>query len=301
MRKGFIGFVCFLLIASILFSSCATILSGGKTKIRVYDGMPPNAQVYVDGNYVGTAPCKFKVHKTMKNAQHKIDIKATGYETQTVTTNRKFSAGFFILDIFTGIIWTVIDFATGNLYKQRPKKIHYNLMPIGNTSMVQTESATPNAVSVINMIGNTSMVQTESATVNTNVNVVKPVEKTAEPTKQTKVVAPAVTYKPGDEVYCSSFFSFGKCQPVSVKAVKTDGTCIVANSDGKELKKTPKYIYPKGGESSAFKLGNSVRFGNKIFGVKTGKVVSVPNAEKCIVETSKGDFVLKKQSALMKE
>ena len=279
MRKGFIGFVCFLLIASILFSSCATILSGGKTKIRVYDGMPPNAQVYVDGNYVGTAPCKFKIHKTMKNAQHKIDIKATGYETQTVTTNRKFSAGFFILDIFTGVIWTVIDFATGNLYKQRPKKIHYNLMPIGNTSMVQTESAT----------------------VNTNVNVVKPVEKTAEPTKQTKVVVPAVTYKPGDEVYCSSFFSFGKCQPVSVKAVKTDGTCIVANSDGKELKKTPKYIYPKGGESSAFKLGNSVRFGNKIFGVKTGKVVSVPNAEKCIVETSKGDFVLKKQSALMKE
>ncbi|MBQ6275640.1 MAG: PEGA domain-containing protein [Bacteroidales bacterium] len=277
--KVIVRFVSFLLIASILFSSCATILSGGKTKIRVYDGMPPNAQVYVDGNYVGTAPCKFKVHKTMKNAQHKIDIKATGYETQTVTTNRKFSAGFFILDIFTGVIWTVIDFATGNLYKQRPKKIHYNLMPIGNTSMVQTESAT----------------------VNTNVNVVKPVEKTAEPTKQTKVVAPAVTYKPGDEVYCSSFFSFGKCQPVSVKAVKTDGTCIVANSDGKELKKTPKYIYPKGGESSAFKLGNSVRFGNKIFGVKTGKVVSVPNAEKCIVETSKGDFVLKKQSALMKE
>lgn len=277
--KVIVRFVSFLLIASILFSSCATILSGGKTKIRVYDGMPPNAHVYVDGNYVGTAPCKFKVHKTMKNAQHKIDIKATGYETQTVTTNRKFSAGFFVLDIFTGVIWTVIDFATGNLYKQRPKKIHYNLMPIGNTSMVQTESAT----------------------VNTNVNVVKPVEKTAEPTKQTKVVAPAVTYKSGDEVYCSSFFSFGKCQPVSVKAVKTDGTCIVANSDGKELKKTPKYIYPKGGESSAFKLGNSVRFGNKIFGVKTGKVVSVPNAEKCIVETSKGDFVLKKQSALMKE
>ena len=72
MRKGFIGFVCFLLIASILFSSCATILSGGKTKIRVYDGTPANANVYVDGNYVGTAPCKFKVHKTMKNAQHKI-------------------------------------------------------------------------------------------------------------------------------------------------------------------------------------------------------------------------------------
>lgn len=276
--KVIVRFVCFLLIASILFSSCATILSGGKTKIRVYDGMPPNAQVYVDGNYVGTAPCKFKVHKTMKNAQHKIDIKATGYETQTVTTNRKFSAGFFILDIFTGVIWTVIDFATGNLYKQRPKKIHYNLMPFGNAAAVQTEPAATSA----------------------SVNVAKPSDKPKENVAKA-VAAPAVNYKAGDEVYCSSMFSFGKCKPVSVKAVKTDGTCIVANSDGKELKKTPKYIYPKGGESSAFKLGNSVRFGNKIFGVKTGKVVSVPNAEKCIVETSKGDFVLKKQSALMKE
>ena len=267
-----------MLIASILFSSCATILSGGKTKIRVYDGTPANANVYVDGNYVGTAPCNFKIHKTMKNAQHTIDIKAQGYETQTVTTNRKFSAGFFILDICTGVLWLVIDFATGNLYKQKPKKIHYNLMPVGNAAAVQTEPAATSA----------------------SVNVAKPSDKPKENVAKA-VAAPAVNYKSGDEVYCSSFFSFGKCQPVSVKAVKTDGTCIVANTDGKELKKTSKYIYPKGGESSAFKLGNSVRFGNKIFGVKTGKVVSVPNAEKCIVETSKGDFVLKKQSALMKE
>ena len=137
--KVIIKFVCFLLIINILFSSCATILSGGKTKIRVCDGMPPNAQVYVDGNYIGTAPCKLKIYKTMKNAQHKIDIKATGYETQTVTTNRKFSAGFFILDIFTGVIWLVVDFATGNLYKQKPKKIHYNLMPVGNSAMVQMD------------------------------------------------------------------------------------------------------------------------------------------------------------------
>ena len=145
MRKGSIGFVCFLLIASILSSSCATILGGGKTTICVYDGIPANANVYVDGNYVGTAPCSFKIHKTMKNAQHKIDIKAQGYETQTVTTNRKFSAGFFILDICTGVLWLVIDFATGNFYKQKPKKIHYNLMPLGNTAVVQTEPVATSA------------------------------------------------------------------------------------------------------------------------------------------------------------
>lgn len=273
--KVIVRFVSFLLIASILFSSCATILSGGKTKIRVYDGTPPNANVYVDGNYVGTAPCKFKIHKTMKNAQHHIDIKAQGYETQTVTTNRKFSAGFFILDICTGVIWTVIDFATGNLYKQKPRKIHYNLMPNGTSAMIPSESPA----------------------VNTSANV----SKQKETSTQTKTESPAVTYNAGDEVYCSSLFSFGKCKQGSVKAAKTDGTCIIATADGKEIKKSAKYIYIKGGESSAFKVGNSVRFGNKIFGYKTGNIVSVPNGEKCIVETSKGDLVLKKQSAMMKE
>lgn len=279
MRKGIIGFVCFLLIASILFSSCATLLSGGKTKIRVYNGTPANANVYVDGNYVGTAPCKFKIHKTMKNAQHNIDIKAQGYETQTVTTNRKFSAGFFILDICTGVLWLVIDLATGNLYKQKPKKIHYNLMPLGNTSVFQTEPATTNG----------------------SVNVAKPIDGPKENVAKAVAETPAVNYKVGDEVCCSSMFSFGKCKQVSVKAVKTDGTCIVATADGKEQKVPAKYIYVKGMESAFFKEGNSVRFGNKIFGIKTGKIVSVPNEKECIVETSNGDFVLKKQSALMKE
>ena len=131
----------------------------------------------------------------------------------------------------------------------------------------------------------------------TNANVVKPKEAPS----PAKVESSAVTYKSGDEVYCSSLFSFGKCKQGSVKAVKSDGKCIVATADGKELEKAAKYVYKKGGESSFCNVGNSVRFGNKIFGYKTGKVVSVPNDVKCVVETSKGDFMLKKQSALMKE
>ena len=116
------------LITAIAFSSCATIFNGSKTKIHVKDGIPSNANVYVDGNYIGTAPCKAKIPKTIKNAQHTIEIKAEGYETQTITTNRKLSVGYLVLDICTGIVWTAIDFATGNIYLQKPKKIKYNLM-----------------------------------------------------------------------------------------------------------------------------------------------------------------------------
>jgi len=129
MKKNVIIFVAIVLTASMLFSGCATILGGGKTKITVKDGFPPNADVYLDGNYMGTAPCYFKIHKTMKNAQHYIDIKAQGYESQTITTNRKFSAGFFLLDICTGVVWTIFDFATGNIYRQTPRKIQYKLVP----------------------------------------------------------------------------------------------------------------------------------------------------------------------------
>ena len=110
-----------------VFSSCATIFNGAKTKIHIKDGTPPNANVYVDGNYKGTAPCKVKISKTIANAQHTIDIKADGYETQTITTNRKLSAGYLVLDIITGVVWTAIDFATGNIYLQKPNKIEYNL------------------------------------------------------------------------------------------------------------------------------------------------------------------------------
>lgn len=261
MKRFIIVLQCIITICA--FSSCATILSGGKTKVRVCDGTPSKAQVYLDGNYKGTAPCTFKIPKTMKNSQHKIDIKAIGYETQTVTTNRKFSAGYFLLDICTGVLWTVVDFATGNLYKQRPRKIHYNLMPNNGSS----------------------------ATIQTDTNIAKPSES----------ITPNLTYKSGDEVYYTSLFSFGKCKQGTLKSVETNGDCVVSTSDGKEAKKTAKNIYIKDCESSNFKITDAVKFGNKIFGYKTGKVIAVPNQEKCIVETSKGDFILKKQSTLTKE
>ncbi|MBR5984738.1 MAG: PEGA domain-containing protein [Bacteroidales bacterium] len=281
--------VIFLLISIMFFSSCATILSGGKTKIRVYDGTPPNANVYVDGNYVGMAPCKFKIHKTMKNAQHHIDIKATGYKTQTVTTNRKFSAGFFILDICTGVIWTVIDFATGNLYKQKPRKIHYMLMPLNPSETRNIEVTTVN---------NNNMVNENSIAKDNNSKKLQ-----VSPDSRKIAETPIAVYKSGDDVYCSSMLSFGKCKQGSVKASKLDGSCIILTTDGKEIKRQAKYIYINNNdvESSAIKIGNGVRYGNKIFGYKSGKIVSVPSPKWCIVETEKGDFILKKQSILLLE
>ena len=49
----------------------------------MYVDAPEGAEVYLDGNYVGIAPCNFK-----KNAgSHVITLRCTGYETRSYTVS----------------------------------------------------------------------------------------------------------------------------------------------------------------------------------------------------------------------
>lgn len=50
---------------------------------RVYIDAPENAEVYLDGNYVGIVPCSFR--KT--EGEHTIVLRRTGYETRSYTIN----------------------------------------------------------------------------------------------------------------------------------------------------------------------------------------------------------------------
>jgi transcription antitermination factor NusG len=111
-----------------LMSSCATIFSGTKCKVKVKDGSPVSAKVYVNGSYEGTAPCKIKISKNSLKAGATVEIKADGYETQKVTLVRKMKMGALVGDIVTGIVWLAIDFADGAIYRAYPNKIEYNLV-----------------------------------------------------------------------------------------------------------------------------------------------------------------------------
>lgn len=130
MKNQVTLFLVTVVAVSLLLPSCATILGGSRDTSRVHNGTPPNAKVYYNGNYVGEAPINVKIPKSAKQGNSKIEIKADGYETSTINMTRKVSVGYTILDIFTGVIWLGIDFATGNIYKPRPNKIIYNLTPI---------------------------------------------------------------------------------------------------------------------------------------------------------------------------
>jgi len=115
---------CMMLIA---FTSCAILFSGTKTNVKV-DGTPPNASVYYNGNYEGTAPCQVKVNKkALKDGNAKIQVKAENHIDSEVTLTRKLKTGAMIGNFITFPVGHIIDFVTGAIYKPYPAKVEYNL------------------------------------------------------------------------------------------------------------------------------------------------------------------------------
>ena len=114
-------------ISTVFLSSCATIFSGTKCKVKIKDGYPSSAKVFVNGSYEGTAPCKVVVSKNSLKSGAFIEIKADGYEASKVTLARKLKIGALVGDILTGVFWIAIDFADGAIYKAFPSKVEYNL------------------------------------------------------------------------------------------------------------------------------------------------------------------------------
>ena len=116
---------------SALFSSCATILDGSKTRIKVY-GFPTDAKIFYNGAYQGIGSQTIGVQKSaVKKGTAKIEVRKEGFETATITLNKKTRVGFIVLDVVFGtpllFIPLIIDVVTGNLTAVRPGIIEYNL------------------------------------------------------------------------------------------------------------------------------------------------------------------------------
>lgn len=123
----FMKYILIFLIG-LLFSSCALVFSGTRDKITVHNGTPPNAKVFYNGSYKGTAPMRFSINKRgLKKGHEKIEIKADGYETQTVVFSHKIKGFALFGDVITGLIWLIPDFVTGAIYKASPPDVRYNL------------------------------------------------------------------------------------------------------------------------------------------------------------------------------
>ena len=117
-----------LLAAScLMLQSCATVFSGNNANVRVPNGTPEKAKIYVDGAYVAEAPETVKIAKGKLRDGANLTIKADGYKDQNAKVGRKMMVGWLVLDIVTGLVPAIIDLATGNIYKATPSTVKYSL------------------------------------------------------------------------------------------------------------------------------------------------------------------------------
>lgn len=106
-------FFSFVAVASLIFSSCATIFKGSTDDVS-FSSDPSGAKVYVNGSLLGTTPVQLELKS--KNS-YTIEFKKEGYETKTVLLNNSVGGGWIVLDVLFGLVPIIVDAATGNWYE----------------------------------------------------------------------------------------------------------------------------------------------------------------------------------------
>lgn len=97
-----------LLLALIPLTGCATLFAG--TPNVAMDSTPVAADVYINGEMVGTTPLKMELEP--KHVES-ITFRADGYEDLTVYLGRSVGAGWVVLDILGGVLPVIVDAVTG--------------------------------------------------------------------------------------------------------------------------------------------------------------------------------------------
>ena len=111
--------ITILLLAMILFSSCASILTGSKRQV-LFESNPSGAKVFVNGFEKGFTPVQLKVR-----ADDRIDFRLEDYKERVVVMDSKFNL-VAILNGFSIVGWG-IDALTGSLKRVDTKYVKVNL------------------------------------------------------------------------------------------------------------------------------------------------------------------------------
>jgi len=120
MKKSIIS--CALAL-TLLFSSCATIISGSKQNIS-FASTPSAASIFIDEVEVGKTPFEMKL---ARNSEHAVMIKLDGYQTYQTRLTKKFNAWYLGNILIGGIIGLIIDPVTGAIYNLSPDQINAQL------------------------------------------------------------------------------------------------------------------------------------------------------------------------------
>ena len=109
--RGYV-FIILIFMLMIFLSNCATIFKGTTTDVN-FKSDPTGAEVYVNGQKMGTTPVELKLES--KNT-YNIEFKKEGYESKIYNITNHVGPNWVILDVLCGLVPVVVDAATGSWY-----------------------------------------------------------------------------------------------------------------------------------------------------------------------------------------
>lgn len=111
-----------LLSCLLLFSSCATIISGSRQEVEI-SSEPALAKVFINDVETGITPV---VQNLKRNQDYTILIKKDGYKTYRAVLKKQFNEWYLGNILLGGVVGLIIDPITGAMYRLSPKEIHKN-------------------------------------------------------------------------------------------------------------------------------------------------------------------------------
>jgi len=120
-------FLLIFLVLLFVSQGCATVFGGRSNSLVFSDKSLPKAEIYMDGNKIGDAPGKIVLPKEKIQHGSILLIKAEGYEEQEYKLIRKQNAAYSVVDILVGGVPLAVDYATGNIYRPKPRVFEYKL------------------------------------------------------------------------------------------------------------------------------------------------------------------------------
>ena len=107
-------------------SGCAALF-GAKQKTFDLRTQPEGADVYLNGNRLGTTPVQVKLSNL---ANHTFVFRKEGYKEATCALTRGTDGGWVVLDILAGLVPVIVDAATNSWSQTKGKSCVQGLEPV---------------------------------------------------------------------------------------------------------------------------------------------------------------------------
>jgi hypothetical protein len=113
-------------LSMLALSGCAAVL-GSKQKEFDQSSTPAGADVFLDGNRLGSTPVRVQLSN---QATHTFVFRREGYREASCTLARGTGGGWVILDVLTGLVPVIIDAATNSWSQTKGHGCSQSLEPI---------------------------------------------------------------------------------------------------------------------------------------------------------------------------